>query len=92
MDEFGSLSHTKWDCTYHVIFIPKYRRKVLYAEIRPHLGQVFRALARRKESEVLEGHLQRDHVHMLLTISPKYSVSSVVGYIKGKSAIWLARE
>ena len=91
MDEFGSLSHSRWECKYHVVFIPKCRRKVLYAGLRQHLGQVFRELANRKESQVLEGHLMVDHVHMLLEIPPKYAVSQVVGYIKGKSAIHIAR-
>ena len=91
MDDLESPSHTRWDCKYHVVFIPKCRRKVLYEQLRKHLGEVFRSLARQKESEVLEGHLMRDHVHMLLAIPPKHSVSHVVGFIKGKSAIHLAR-
>ena len=91
MDEYESLSHTTWDCKYHVVFIPKCRRKTLYQELRRHLGEVFRRLALQKESKVEEGHLMPDHVHMLLSIPPKYSVSQVVGYIKGKSAIQLAR-
>jgi putative transposase len=91
MDDFESLSHSKWDCKYHVVFIPKCRRKVLYGQLRDHLGEVFRRLAQQKESRVEEGHLMRDHVHMLLSIPPKYAVSQVVGYIKGKSAIHLAR-
>ena len=91
MDELESLSHTKWECKYHVVFIPKCRRKVIYEKLRPHLGEVFRKLAEQKESRVLEGHLMVDHVHMLLSIPPKYSVANVVGFIKGKSAIHLAR-
>ncbi|MFT3791455.1 MAG: IS200/IS605 family transposase [Rudaea sp.] len=91
MDEYESLSHTKWECKYHVVFIPKCRRKSLYAELRKHLGEVFRQLARQRESRIEEGHLMSDHVHMLLAIPPKYAVSEVVGYIKGKSAIHLAR-
>jgi len=91
MDDFESLSHSRWDCKYHVVFIPKCRRKALYGELRRHLGEVFRRLAQQKESSVEEGHLMVDHVHMLLSIPPKYAVSSVVGYIKGKSAIHLAR-
>jgi len=91
MDEYETLNHTTWDCKYHVVFIPKYRRKVLYQELRKALTEVFRQLAAQKESKVEEGHLLSDHVHMLLSIPPKYSVSSVVGYIKGKSAIHLAR-
>src|SRR4051794_33029564 len=91
MDEFESLSHTKWECKYHVVFIPKYRRKALYEQLRQHLGEVLRKLAGQKESRIEEGHLMPDHVHMLISIPPKYSVSQVVGYIKGKSAIYLAR-
>ena len=86
MDEYESLSHTTWDCKYHVVFIPKCRRRTLYQELRRHLGEVFRRLALQKESKVEEGHLMPDHVHMLLSIPPKHAVSQVVGYIKGKSA------
>ena len=91
MDEYESLSHSKWECKYHVVFIPKCRRKTLYGELRPHLGEVFRKLALQKESRVEEGHLMPDHVHMMISIPPKYAVSQVVGFIKGKSAIHLAR-
>ena len=91
MDEYQSLSHTKWEGKYHVVFIPKYRRKVLYGQLRSYLGEVFRELARQKESRIEEGHLQADHVHMLLSIPPKYAVAQVVGYLKGKSAIHIAR-
>ena len=87
-----SLSHTRWECKYHVVFIPKYRRKALFGGIRRELGEVFRRLARQKESEIEEGHIMLDHVHMMLSIPPKYSVSQVVGYIKGKSAIHIARQ
>jgi putative transposase len=91
MDEFESLSHSKWECKYHVVFIPKCRRRTLYKELRVHLGEVFKKLAKQKESQILEGHLMPDHVHMLIAIPPKYAVSQVIGYIKGKSAIHLAR-
>ena len=91
MDEYESLSHTKWDCKYHVVFIPKCRRRTIYGELRTHLGEVFRRLAQQKESRIEEGHLLADHVHMLISIPPKYAVSQVVGFIKGKSAIHLAR-
>ena len=90
MDE-ASLSHTKWECKYHIVFIPKRRRRTLYGELRKHLAEVFRQLARQRESQIEEGHLMPDHVHMMISIPPKYSVSQVVGYIKGKSAIHLAR-
>ena len=91
MNDFQSLSHTRWDCKYHLVWIPKYRKKVIYGQLRKYLGEVFRELALRKESKVIEGHLIGDHVHMLLSIPPKYAVSQVVGYIKGKSAIHVAR-
>jgi putative transposase len=91
MKEFQSLSHTKWDCKYHVVFIPKRRKKKIFGALRKHLGEVLHELARQKESKILEGHLQPDHVHMCISIPPKYAVSNVVGYIKGKSAISIAR-
>jgi putative transposase len=91
MNEYQSLSHTKWECKYHVVFIPKGRRKALYDRLRVALGEVFRELARQKESKIEEGHLRPDHVHMLISIPPKYAVSQVVGYLKGKSAIYIAR-
>lgn len=91
MDTFESLNHSVWECKYHVVFIPKCRRRTLYAELRQHLGEVFRQLARQKESRIEEGHLLADHVHMLLAIPPKHAVAQVVGFIKGKSAIHLAR-
>ena len=91
MDTCESLSHTKWECKYHVVFIPKCRKKLLYGQLRRHLGEVLRKLAEQKECRVEEGHMMADHVHMLISIPPKYAVSQVVGYIKGKSAIHVAR-
>jgi len=91
MDEYESLSHTRWDCKYHVVFIPNCRRKALYGELRRHLGEVFRKLAAQKKSRIEEGHLTPDHVHMMIAIAPKYAVSQVAGCIKGESAIHLAR-
>jgi putative transposase len=82
-----SLSHTKWECKYHGVFIPKCRRKVWYGELRRHLGEGFRRLAEPKESRIEEGHLRPDHVHMMIAIAPQSAVSQVVGFIKGKSAI-----
>src|ERR1700676_654313 len=82
MDEQQSLNHSKWECKYHVVFIPKCRRKTLYAQLRRHLGEVFRRLAEQKESRIEEGHLMSDHVHMMIAIPPKYAVSQVVGFIK----------
>ena len=92
MTNYGSLNHTKWECKYHVVFIPKYRKKVIFGEIRRHLGEVLRRLAEQRESRIEEGHLMGDHVHMMISIPPKYSVAQVVGYMKGKSAIHIARE
>ena len=91
MDEYQSLNHTTWECKYHVVFIPKCRRKTLYMQLRKYLGEIFRRLAMQKESRIEEGHLMSDHVHMLIAIPPKHAVSQVVGFIKGKSAIHLAR-
>src|SRR5712675_2328692 len=83
MDVYESLSHSKWECKYHVVFIPKYRRKTLYGELRRNLGDVFRNLAKQKECMIVEGHIMPDHVHMLISIPPKHAVSQVVGFIKG---------
>jgi putative transposase len=91
MDNAQSLCHTKWDCKYHVVWIPKCRRKVLYGRIRKDLAEYLHELARQKESKILEGHLCTDHVHVLISIPPKYSVAQVLGFIKGKSAIHVAR-
>jgi putative transposase len=77
MDKIESLNHTKWDCKYHVVFIPKNRRRVVYGQLRMHLGEVFRGLAQHKESRIEEGHLMADHVHMMISIPPKYAVSTV---------------
>jgi putative transposase len=91
MNDVSSLNHSRWECKYHIVWIPKYRKKTLYGQLRKYLGQVFTDLARARESEVLEGHMMPDHVHMLISIPPKYSVAQVVGFIKGKSAIHVAR-
>ena len=89
--EIQSLAHTRWECKYHVVWMPKNRRQVLYGRLRQHLGEVLRELARQKECRVEEGHLIADHGHMLLSIPPKYAVAQVVGFLKGKSAIHIAR-
>jgi len=91
MQTYETLKHSTWECKYHVVFIPKYRKKVLYGQVRRELGPVLRELTRQKESEILEGHLMADHVHMLVSIPPKYSVAQVMGFVKGKSAIHIAR-
>lgn len=89
---YESLSHSRWDCKYHIVFIPKGRKKELYGKIRKFLGLVFHELAGQRNSNILEGHMVQDHVHMLIKIPPKYSVAEVIGYIKGKSAIAVARQ
>ena len=89
---YESLSHSKWDCKYHVVFVPKCRRKVLYGKIREYLKSTFHELARQKDCRIESGHLVQDHVHMLIAIPPKKSVAEIVGYLKGKSAIAVARQ
>jgi putative transposase len=86
------MSHSKWDCKYHVVFIPKRRRKAVFGNIRKHVGSIFHELARQKECQIIEGHLMPDHVHRCISIPPKYSVASVIGFLKGKSAIAIARQ
>ena len=91
MKEYYSLSHTRWDCKYHVVFIPKRRKKIVFGALRRHLGEMLHELASHKESNIVEGHLMPDHIHMCISIPPKYAVSNVVGHIKGKSAIQITR-
>src|SRR6266540_1035349 len=89
---YESLSHSKWDCKYHIVFVPKNRKRVLYGKVRKYLGPVFHELAAQRGSKIIEGHMVQDHVHMLIKIPPKYSIAEVVGYMKGKSAIAVARQ
>src|SRR5260370_7789673 len=89
--EYNHLNHTTWECKYHVVFTPKDRKKVLFGKIKRQLGQVFHDLARRKECRIEEGHLMPDHVHMLISIPPKYSVAQIIGYMKGKSSLLFAQ-
>jgi len=89
---YESLSHSRWDCTFHVVFVPKCRKKALYGKIRKYLGPVFHDLARQKECKIVEGHMVQDHVHMMIDVPPKHSVAQVIGYLKGKSAIAVARQ
>jgi putative transposase len=91
MNDVKSLAHSAWECKYHVVWIPKCRKKQLYGGVAKYLGSIFHELARERESKIVEGHICPDHVHMLIEIPPKYSVAQVVGYIKGKSAIAIAR-
>ena len=92
MRSVESLSHTRWECKYHIVFIPKYRRKNLFGQIRKELGGVFHRLAKQKESLIEEGHIMADHVHMMISIPPKYAVSFIIGFVKGKSAVRIHRE
>ena len=89
---YHSLSHTRWDCKYHVVFIPKYRKDALFGKVRKALGTILHALAKQKECEILEGHVMPDHVHMLISIPPKHAVSSIIGFLKGKSTIAILRQ
>jgi len=91
MKDYTNLNHTKWDCKYHVVFIPKRRKEQIYRPMRKHLGEMFHEIAKQKESKIVEGHLRSDHVHMCVNIPPKFAVSNVVGYIKGKGTISIAR-
>ena len=90
-EPYQSLSHSKWNCKYHIVFIPKRRRKVVFGQIRK-LGPIFHELARQKECRILEGHLLADHVHICIEIPPKFPVASIIGFLKGKSAIAIARQ
>ncbi len=92
MTTYESLNHSKWDCKYHVVFIPKCRKKALYGKVRKYLGTLFYELASQRGSKILEGHMVQDHVHMLIKIPPKYAVFEVICYLKGKSAIAVARQ
>ena len=91
MNTYQSLSHTSWECKYHVVFIPKYRKKILYSQLKKHLGKIFKELASRIECTIEEGHICKDHVHILISIPPKHSVAKAIGFIKGKSAIYIAK-
>jgi len=91
MNDYQKLSHSVWECKYHIVFVPKYRQKRIYGDIRIHLRELFHSLCCHKESRILEGYLMKDHVHMLISIPPKYSIAHVVGYIKGKSALYVAQ-
>jgi putative transposase len=90
-EQYQSLAHSKWDCKYHVVFVPKRRRKALFGQIRKELGAIFHELARQKQCTIVEGHIMPDHVHMCIAIPPKYAVASIIGFVKGKSAIAIAR-
>lgn len=92
MHDWQSQSHVKWECKYHVVIVPKYRRKVLYGRLRKEVGRILRELCRQRGIELIEGNAQIDHVHLCLSIPPKYSVAMTVGFLKGKSAVRIHRE
>ena len=92
MRDWASLSHVRWDCKYHIVIIPKYRKKKLYGKLRKRVGDVIRDLCRQRGIEMVEGHLMPDHIHMCLSIPPKYSVAFAIGFIKGKSAVRIHRQ
>ena len=91
MREWQSLSHVKWECKYHVVIVPKYRKKVLYGRLRGEVGKIIRQLCRQKEVELNEGHAMPEHIHLVLSVPLKYSIAMVLGYLKGKSAIHIHR-
>jgi putative transposase len=92
MKDWQSQAHVKWECKYHVVIVPKYRKKIIYGKLRHQIGELLRQLCRQKEIELLEGHAMVDHVHMLLSVPPRYSIAITVGYLKGKSAIRIHRD
>ena len=92
MKDWQSQAHVKWECKYHVVFVPKYRQKVFFGRLRVRIGGILRELCRQKDLELLEGHAMEDHIHMLLSVPPRYSIAMTVGYLKGKSAIRIHRE
>jgi putative transposase len=92
MHEWQSLSHVRWECKYHVVLVPKYRRRVVYGRLKRQIGGILRELCRQKGVELLEGHSMADHVHLCLSIPPKYSVAHTIGFVKGKSAVRIHRD
>ena len=92
MHDWKSLSHVRWDCKYHIVIVPKYRKKKLYGKFRERVGEIIKELCQQKGIEMVEGHLRPDHIHMCLSIAPKYSVAFAIGFIKGKSAVRIHRE
>ena len=92
MKDWRSLSHVKWECKYHIVWVPKYRRKVLYGRVRKRVGEIIQDLCRQRDLEIIEGHAMPDHIHTCISIPPKYSVANAIGFLKGKSAIRLHRE
>ena len=91
MHEWESLSHVRWDCKYHVVIVPKYRKRAIYGKVKRQMGEILRELCRQRGVELLEGHLMPDHIHMCLRVPPKFSIAFVIGFIKGKSAVRIHR-
>lgn len=89
MNDVNSLAHTKWNCKYHIVFAPKYRRQIIYGKIKADIGQILRKLCEHKGIEIIEANACHDHIHMLVSIPPKYSVSQIMGYLKGKSSLMI---
>jgi len=92
MKDWQSQAHVKWECLYHVVIVPKYRKKTLYGRVRKQIGEILRNLCRQKNVSLVEGHLCSDHIHMLLSVPPRYSIAMVIGFLKGKSAVRIHRE
>ncbi len=92
MHDWKNLSHVRWECKYHVIVVPKYRKRVLYGKIRKRVGEILNDLCRQREIEMVEGHLMPDHIHMCLSIPPKFSIAFAIGFLKGKSAVRIHRQ
>ena len=92
MHEWQSLSHVRWECKYHIVIIPKYRKRKLYGTLKKHVGEVIREVCRQRGIELVEGHLMPDHIHMCVSIPPKHSVAFAIGFIKGKSAVRIHRQ
>ena len=92
MHDWQNLSHVRWECKYHVIIVPKYRKRVLYGKIRRRVGEILRDLCRQRGIEMVEGHLMPEHIHMCLSVPPKYSIAFAIGFIKGKSAVRIHRQ
>ena len=92
MRDWKTQAHVKWECKYHVVVLPKYRKKVIYGKIRHRVGEILRQLCRRKEIDLEEGNAMPDHIHMVLSVPPKYSVAMAIGFLKGKSAVRIHRQ
>jgi len=92
MHDWQSLSHVRWECKYHIVIIPKYRKRMLYGKVKKHVGEVIREVCRQRGIELVEGHLMPDHIHMCVSIPPKHSVAFAIGFIKGKSAVRIHRQ